>query len=120
MSASLSERLTARLQLDRLRRLAEASRAVRPASRFLLAEVPKRRGEGTYRVGAARTRMRLRHPESDEYVLHEVFARGVYAPPAEVLEAVPRPRRIVDLGGYVGLSSAYFLERFPSARVTTV
>jgi FkbM family methyltransferase len=49
-------------------------------------------------------------------VIKEIFAEGVYEVPQPPREA----RIIVDLGANIGAATAFFLERFPSARVVAV
>jgi FkbM family methyltransferase len=49
-------------------------------------------------------------------VIKEIFAEGIY----EVPQPPPDPRVIVDLGANIGAATAFFLERFPSARVVAV
>jgi FkbM family methyltransferase len=55
-------------------------------------------------------------PSSDGAVFWEVFLRKVY----ECVAGLPAPKSILDLGANVGYSSAYFLNRFPAARVVAV
>ena len=57
------------------------------------------------------------------WVLDEIFQLGGYEYPVEVarlMEARPRPRRIVDIGACVGLASLFFLERFPDVFITAL
>jgi FkbM family methyltransferase len=49
-------------------------------------------------------------------VIKEIFAEGIY----EVPQPPREPRVIVDLGANIGAATAFFLERFPSARVVAV
>jgi len=58
----------------------------------------------------------LRHNTPDLAVLDEVFAARIYVPP----RPLPRPRRILDLGGNVGLFGAWALARWPAAEITSV
>ncbi len=61
----------------------------------------------------------LRHPvllrpgTSDPFTFKQIFQERVFAP----LDGTDRPRAIVDCGANVGYASAYFLSRFPEARV---
>jgi FkbM family methyltransferase len=52
----------------------------------------------------------------DMLVIKEIFAEGIYEAPRPSRE----PRMIVDLGANIGAATAFFLERFPSARVVAV
>ncbi len=52
---------------------------------------------------------------SDRRVLHQVFVQEEYEP-----LALGHPTAIVDLGANVGYSSAYFLSKYPTARVVAV
>jgi FkbM family methyltransferase len=49
-------------------------------------------------------------------VIKEILAEGIYEVPRPPYE----PRVIVDLGANIGAATAFFLERFPSARVVAV
>jgi FkbM family methyltransferase len=59
----------------------------------------------------------LRSRSTDVRVLRNLFARGDYALPVELTGEVAT---IIDLGAYTGLSTLYFLERYPSARIVAV
>lgn len=64
----------------------------------------------------------LRHNRADSWVLHEVFGKCCYEPPAEatdILARVPRPR-IVDVGAHVGFFGLFALARHPSARIIAI
>jgi FkbM family methyltransferase len=52
---------------------------------------------------------------SDRQVLHQVFIQEEYEP-----LALEYPNVILDLGANVGYSSAYFLSKYPTARVVAV
>lgn len=65
----------------------------------------------------------VRHPlavrlagSSDIDVFSQIFREEEYAP----LLDIATPRTILDLGANIGCSSAYFLNRFPQARVIAV
>jgi FkbM family methyltransferase len=55
-------------------------------------------------------------PSSDSSVFWEIFLRKVY----RCVTDLPAPELILDLGANVGYASAYFLNRYPSARVVAV
>jgi FkbM family methyltransferase len=57
----------------------------------------------------------MRGNTSDRDVLRQVFVQREYEP-AELT----RPKMILDLGANVGYTSAYFLSRYPAARVLAV
>lgn len=66
---------------------------------------------------------RVRHPlsvrtgnSSDVDVFWQIFLMEEY----ECLADLPEPKLILDLGANVGYASAYFLNRFPKARVVAV
>ena len=64
----------------------------------------------------------LRRDRADSWVLHEVFGKCCYEPPAEatdILARVPRPR-IVDVGAHVGFFGLLALARHPSARIIAI
>lgn len=117
----LRERLEGRLQYQRVKRAFQGSSCVSPSLRYFTAEALKRRHGQAYRLRESGLTLRLRHPERDELVLHEVWHRKIYEPPPHVASAVAnRAVSIVDLGGHVGLASAFFLHRFPMSTMTTV
>jgi len=58
----------------------------------------------------------VRAATSDYGVFKQIFLEREYAP----LDDIEDPRLIVDCGANVGYSSAYFLSRFPGARVIAV
>ena len=60
--------------------------------------------------------LHLRYGTSDPYVFRQIFVEQEYAP----FRASGEIRLIVDCGANVGFSSAYFLHRFPNARVIAV
>jgi len=55
-------------------------------------------------------------PSSDGSVFWEIFLKNVY----ECVAGLPAPKLILDLGANVGYASAYFLNRYPNARVVAV
>jgi FkbM family methyltransferase len=63
------------------------------------------------------TRIRLRPTASDLTTLQEVMKYEVYGALPELL---PSPQWIIDLGAHIGLSSLYFLGRYPTAKVLAV
>lgn len=88
--------------------------------RFIGNELLKRRCVTRHRVRGTPFIAHLRHPYHDIWVLDEIFANRIYAPPAPVLatlEALGRPLRILDVGSHVGLASLFFLCEFPGASI---
>jgi FkbM family methyltransferase len=71
-----------------------------------------------YRMPALDTGLELwgRAGSTDRLVFEEVFMRGDY----DVFHAGESPRNIVDVGANVGYASAFFLSRFPDARVLAI
>ena len=50
-------------------------------------------------------------------MLRDLFVRGDYALPLDVTGEIST---VVDLGGYTGLTTLYFLDRYPNARIVAV
>jgi FkbM family methyltransferase len=71
-----------------------------------------------YRMPASGTGLTLwgRAGSTDRLVFGEIFLNGVY----DVFHSGESPHNILDLGANVGYSAAYFLSRFPEARVLAV
>jgi FkbM family methyltransferase len=65
------------------------------------------------RADGAKHPLLLRPGTSDYDVFKKIFVENEYAP----LEDIEEPKLIVDCGANVGYSAAYFLSRFPTARV---
>lgn len=59
--------------------------------------------------------MQMRTNSSDREVLEYIFVRNEYEP-----IALRKPKIIIDLGAYVGYSSAYFLSKYASATVVAL
>jgi FkbM family methyltransferase len=79
-----------------------------------------RPSHATYRLRTGDVAITLRHRTGDIAILEKVFVRNYYelpAPVAERLEGLAAPARLVDLGSNIGLFSAFFLTRFPDARI---
>ena len=68
------------------------------------------------RARTARYELVCRPGTSDLSSFAQVFVRREYAP----LDDISAVSLIVDCGAYIGLSSAYFLSRFPSAHVIAI
>lgn len=92
-------------------------------ARFAAAELFGPRGRVlVHEVLDGRARVALRHRTRDVGIFDEIFVWHTYEPPpmiAAVLNERP-PRRVLDLGGNVGLFGAYALARWPSATITSV
>jgi FkbM family methyltransferase len=96
---------------------------VRESARFALRELSPTTTTRRYTLRDSDLQIFLRHPLRDSWIVEEVFRRKVYEVPSGArasLESLGRPPRIVDIGGHVGLSSAYLLGVFPEADVVTV
>jgi FkbM family methyltransferase len=102
--------------------VASSSRVVSPSAQFAVNELLGRRGLRRYTLRSSGRTLFVRHPVMDAWVVHEVLARGLYAPPPPVERALARREapRIVDLGAHVGTATLHFLERFPTAQVLAV
>ncbi len=73
-----------------------------------------------YTLRGGHVRVLLQHGTPDVHVFDEIFYQGVYDPPEEVarvLEALPGPPRVVDIGANVGMFGARVLSRYPEARI---
>jgi FkbM family methyltransferase len=68
------------------------------------------------RARTARYELVCRPGTSDLNVFAQVFVRREYAP----LDDISSVSLIVDCGAYIGLASAYFLSRFPSAHLIAI
>jgi len=68
------------------------------------------------RARTARYELVCRPGTSDLNVFAQVFVRREYAP----LDHISGINLIVDCGAYIGLTSAYFLSRFPSAHLIAI
>ncbi len=58
----------------------------------------------------------LRIGSTDIDVFRQIFIEREYAP----LESIVKPRVIVDCGAYVGYSSIYFLNKFPTSKIIAI
>jgi FkbM family methyltransferase len=102
-------------------RRARAGRSVRAARvvdetwAYLARELRPRSTTGTYTVGTRR--VVLRHHTQDTQIFQEIFTAGFYrlSPPAA--RALGDPRRIVDLGGNIGIFGLWAAIHWPNADV---
>ncbi len=79
---------------------------------FIYAEILGRRGEVAVTVPECRSPIYLRLGTSDVGFCDEIFMRMAYALPLE------RPLRvIVDAGANIGLTSLYYANQYPDARI---
>jgi FkbM family methyltransferase len=58
----------------------------------------------------------VRRADSDRIVIRQILAREEYGP----VSALPDIRLIVDCGANIGVSSYYFLHRYPAARLIAI
>ena len=95
--------------------------------RFVAMELLQRRRTRHYRLRELPAVVPIRHGRpgtsgsADAFVLHEVFAGGLYDPSAELdawLASQPGGPRVVDLGANLGFFTLRTLSRYPAARVT--
>jgi FkbM family methyltransferase len=109
--------------LSRGTTLPDRVRLARDTARFhignRLKQQPDFESADTYHVTVAGrdVDLKLRLGAGDFFVFHEVFTGDCYRLPQEWAGKV---RTIVDLGGHVGLTSLFFLESFPHARLVAV
>jgi FkbM family methyltransferase len=113
-------RLRRHSTVDRLARALRQSRNVKQPLRFAFREGACRGEVATYSLEDLDLRFSLRHNGHDAWVLHEVFGRRSYAPPAAV-EAVLRRSgaapTVVDLGAHLGFFGLFILSLYPRARI---
>jgi FkbM family methyltransferase len=103
--------------LASVRRMA---RHVTPARRFALNELTRSKATAVYRVRGTNVRFVLRHGTPDLWTFNELFELDLYRPPpvvAELLDRLPRPLRVVDLGANIGLYGALIRAREPDAGI---
>ena len=108
----------------RVRRTLGAASCVRQPLRFAVNELRRAGGpvEREYRLRRGGRVARLRQPLLDMWVLEEVFRFREYEPPhivRDLLRALGRPPRVLDLGGHVGLFGLYVDQAFPGASITS-
>jgi FkbM family methyltransferase len=117
---SIRSRLKAQLGAGRLP--VRAGSCVRESTRFARRELSPVRSTSRYTLRESGIEIYLRQPLQDSWIVDEVFKRRVYempAPARAALDSLGRAPRIVDVGGHVGLSSAYLLGLIPEASVVT-
>lgn len=109
------------------RRAVWLSGSVRERRRFVAMELLQRRRTRHYRLRELPAVVPIRHGRpgtsgsADAFVLHEVFAGGLYDPSPELdawLASQPGGPRVVDLGANLGFFTLRTLSRYPAARVT--
>jgi FkbM family methyltransferase len=99
------------------------ARMVESPVRFALREWRRSPEPGRYRPRGAATDVFLRHGTSDLDILDEVFGRCLYRLPDAVqatLDSTGTPQRILDLGGHIGLFSAWAVGELGPAEIVTV
>lgn len=85
--------------------------------RFLVADLVTQRGRvRTWRLrsGAEVTLMHRRDTEA----FHELFLGGEYEPPPDLVPRLAEVRRILDVGGNIGMFSNWAHARWPEAEIT--
>lgn len=99
-----------------------SAETVEERARFLIAALRKRPGVQAYTVPGKDLTVLIRHDNvQDGFVLREVFGRiDSYAVPASVRGHLGDVRKIVDLGGNIGLTAIKFLREFPTAELVAV
>jgi FkbM family methyltransferase len=98
-------------------------RNVRELWRFKWRENRKQRVVGAYHTRRHGVTYFVRHATRDVGVFSEIFVYGEYQPPAGVAERLSelgRPPRVLDVGGNIGLFSAFAREHWPGARVVSI
>jgi FkbM family methyltransferase len=115
-------RLRRRRRVERTVEALRYGRGVRESLRFALREVAADGRVASYRLRRSGLRCSLRHDGHDAWVLHEVFGKRAYAPPARVaglLACAGESPRVVDVGAHLGLFGLYVLSSYPTARITS-
>jgi FkbM family methyltransferase len=92
---------------------------VRETPAFVAREALRRRGMFLYTLRESGLRVALRHRTGDVVTVGEVWRNRDYDPPAEVDAAIGAPRRVIDLGGNIGLFALHALGRWPTAAVVS-
>jgi FkbM family methyltransferase len=98
-------------------------RAVRELWRFKWREHRARPVIGGYHTRRGAVPYFIRHGTRDVGIFSEIFIAGEYDPPpavSELMAALGRPPRIVDLGANIGLFAASCRERWPGTSITAV
>ncbi|BDG73327.1 FkbM family methyltransferase [Roseomonas fluvialis] len=69
-----------------------------------------------FQAGERQVTLDVRDDSSTHLVIREVFQDGVYAPVA----GIAPPRVVLDIGGHIGLTSAFFRLVYPHAAIIAV
>lgn len=86
--------------------------------RFVVAELVTSRGtirSWPLRAGGAVTLMHRRDLEA----FHELMVAGEYEPPGPLADRLAQPRRILDVGGNIGMFAQWAHRRWPTAHITS-
>lgn len=84
------------------------------AVKFAFLEV-KKTGTVSLKLKNYKNLFVLRANTSDSQTFKQIFLRGDYE-----IEVNFKPKYIVDAGAYIGLSSVYFANRFPEAKIIAI
>lgn len=87
--------------------------------RFLFAALGGQ-GERAYRLRGSNRPVVVRHGFGSLAVMWEIFARGCYEVPADLIDRLPAAPRIFDVGANVGAYSAFALGRWPEATIVAI
>jgi FkbM family methyltransferase len=87
-------------------------------AKYVMRAPLRRFASGPYRLSSpyARYSVWVRPRTSDIYVFDQIFAKREY----RCLDGIPEPLLIIDCGANVGYSAAYFLSRYPRARLMAI
>jgi FkbM family methyltransferase len=99
------------------------SRIVHESPRFAARELDGRTVAHVYRIRESGLKAMIVHGSSDAASLDQAYYERAHEPPAgalEVLGALDRPPRALDLGANIGLWGLWLHGRFPGARVTAL
>ena len=93
------------------------SPTVKPSLPFAFHEMTHRKGLAFYEVRENGCTIAVRHGAAAVVILGEVFNRHVYRPSDEIERALGEVRRVVDLGGNIGLFGLFATVRWPESEV---
>jgi FkbM family methyltransferase len=80
-----------------------------------------KRNNDSLLINLARQELKLRNGSSDYKVFKQVFINGEYKPLLDIVDLNRiEVKNIIDAGANIGLSTNYFLERFPGAQIICI
>ena len=110
-------RLGARPRLLPLLAISLGAPTVRSSLPFALRELGHRKGLRFYRLRGGDRRVAIRHGSGDVVILGEVFKRRYYEPVGEASQVLSQAKKILDLGGNIGLFGLFAADRWPESQI---